>query len=54
MTQQKREHGGSAGSDGPWLVGDKLSYADILFVPWQKIVCGVLKKDEYNEDNYPR
>ena len=53
LTRQKREHRGSAGSHGPWLVGNKLSYADIVFIPWQKIVGVVLKKDEYNEDNYP-
>lgn len=23
------------GEDGPWLVGNKYSYADLAFVPWQ-------------------
>ncbi|KAF3763436.1 glutathione S-transferase [Cryphonectria parasitica EP155] len=23
------------GSDGPWLVGNKLSFADLAFIPWQ-------------------
>ncbi|CAD6567191.1 MAG: hypothetical protein ASARMPRED_000529 [Alectoria sarmentosa] len=53
LAQQKREHGGSAGSDGPWLVGNKFSYADIAFIPWQKIIGMVLGKDEYDEDNFP-
>lgn len=53
LAQQKREHGGNAGSDGPWLVGNKFSYADVAFIPWQKIVSMVLGKDEYDEDNYP-
>lgn len=26
------------GQDGPWLVGNKFSYADLAFVPWQYIV----------------
>ena len=53
LAQQKQQHGGSAGSDGPWLVGNKLSYADIAFIPWQRIIGSVLEKDKYNEDDYP-
>lgn len=53
LAQQKQEHGGSAGSDGPWLVGNKFSYADIAFIPWQRVVSMMLQKDEYNEDNFP-
>jgi glutathione S-transferase len=53
LAQQKQEHGGSAGSDGPWLVGNKLSYADIAFISWQTIIAMILEKDEYNEDNFP-
>jgi glutathione S-transferase len=51
LAQQKLEHGGSPGSDGPWLVGNKYSYADIAFIPWQLITGMML--DEYNEDNFP-
>lgn len=29
------------GTDGPWLVGGKFSYADLSFVPWQ-VMAGVL------------
>ena len=50
LAQQKQEHGGS---DGPWLVGNKLSYADLAFVPWQGLLGRVLGKDEYNDDDYP-
>jgi len=53
LAQQKQERGGTAGSDGPWLVGKKVSYAEIAFIPWQTIVGMVLEKDEYNEDNFP-
>ncbi|MCJ1237334.1 hypothetical protein MMC14_005319 [Varicellaria rhodocarpa] len=54
LAQQKEKYGGgSAGSDGPWLVGNKLSYADIVFVPWQVIVGKFYKKDVFNDDDYP-
>ncbi|KAF2266171.1 glutathione S-transferas-like protein [Lojkania enalia] len=39
-------------SDGPWLVGDRISYADLSFVSWQ--VIGTKKVPEYfNPDEYP-
>ena len=49
LAQQKQKYGGS---DGPWLVGNKLSYADFAFITWQ-ILAGMLKTDEYNQDNFP-
>ena len=52
LAQQKEKYGDSAGSDGPWLVGNKFSYADIAFISWQKIIAVVLGKDEYNEDTF--
>lgn len=30
------------GADGPWLVGNKYSFADMAFVPWQNTVKGYL------------
>ena len=51
LARQERDR--RAGSDGPWLVGDKFSYADIVFIPWQKLIEGVLTKDEYNVDDFP-
>jgi glutathione S-transferase len=53
LARQKEEHGSSVGFDGPWLVGNKLSYADIAFILWQKIIAVVLDKDEYNEEDFP-
>jgi len=54
LAQQKQEHSGSsAGSDGPWLVGNKISYADIVFVTWQRVIGMLLEKDQYNVDNFP-
>jgi len=43
-----------AGSDGPWLVGSKLSYADIAFIPWQQTAARLLGKEEYNPDDFPQ
>jgi glutathione S-transferase len=53
LAQQEKEHGGSPGFDGPWLVGNKLSYADLSFVTWQRIVALFADKDEYDVDNFP-
>lgn len=53
LAQQKQEHGGSAGSDGPWLVGNKCSYADLAFIPWQRCIDLMVNKDEFDEDNFP-
>ena len=50
LAQQEQEHGGG---DGPWLVGNKISYADLAFAPWQGLLGLVLEKDEYDADNYP-
>jgi glutathione S-transferase len=35
LKEQKEKN---AGGDGPWLVGGKMSYADLAFVPWQRLV----------------
>ena len=41
------------GDDGPWLVGGKYSYADMVFLPWQQMVTGILSPrvdlSEYTE-----
>ena len=44
----------AAGSDdGPWLVGNKFSYADFAFIPWQVGMAKVLGKDDFNPDDFP-
>ncbi|KAK4128923.1 glutathione S-transferase [Parathielavia appendiculata] len=55
LAKQKDEHGAKDGFDGPWLVGNKLSYADLAFVPWQNYVPLVYKEagQEFNEAEYP-
>jgi len=42
-----------SGGDGPWLVGNKLSYVDLSFLMWQTVVPRVFKKDQYDESKYP-
>lgn len=53
LSKEKKEHGDSIGFDGPWLVGNKISYADISFVSWQKGVEHLLDKDAFDMDKYP-
>lgn len=51
----KRQHeAGTGGADGPWLVGGKFSYADLVFVSWQSIAPGVLEGlGRWEKDEYP-
>ncbi|EXJ77020.1 glutathione S-transferase [Capronia epimyces CBS 606.96] len=39
--------------DGPWLVGNRISYADLAFIPWHVTIGAFLDKDEYNLDEFP-
>lgn len=41
------------GSDGPWLVGNKYSFADIAWISWQRLVTKIHSVEEYNPDDYP-
>lgn len=43
----------NADSDGPWLVGNKFSYADLAFVSWQALIPLALGEDVYNVDDFP-
>lgn len=43
----------SESSDGPWLVGGKLSYVDLAFVSWQYTVDRRIGKSDYDIANYP-
>ncbi len=53
LARQKMEHQGSNDNDGPWLVGHKLSYADLAFVPYQRRIGMLLEKDQFNVDDFP-
>ena len=37
---------------GPWLVGDKMSYADLAFIPWQHVMELALS-DVYDQAQFP-
>lgn len=53
LARQKEEHGGKDRFDGPWLVGNKMSYVDFAFVPWQAGVPKILPESGYDEDDFP-
>jgi glutathione S-transferase len=36
-----------------WLVGGRLSYADLAFVSWQNTARNVLSEDGYDENDFP-
>ncbi len=42
-----------AGEDGPWLVGNKYSYADVSFVVWQLLATTRFRGELFNPDKYP-
>lgn len=42
----------SAG-DGPWLVGDKMTFADLSFITWTLVIGMIADKDVYNISEYP-
>lgn len=39
--------------DKEWLVGDKMSYADLAFVPWQSNVQSTLSDEGYGAKEFP-
>lgn len=41
------------GGGETWLVGNKISFADISFLSWHTIIGLLLPSDEYNVNNYP-
>jgi glutathione S-transferase len=52
LTKQKKQ--AKAGSDGPWLVGDKYTFADLAFAPWYTVLPIVIKpEDGYTIEKYP-
>jgi glutathione S-transferase len=52
LAKQQDTFGG--GNGGPWLVGDKYSYADLSFVAWQTILPLVVKEEDgYTIEKFP-
>lgn len=53
LTKEYEKYG-TASVEGPWLVGNKLSYADLAFFTWQRLASDVIfTKEEYDVDNFP-
>ncbi|KAJ5808508.1 hypothetical protein N7474_009777 [Penicillium riverlandense] len=52
LAQQKETYQGDIG-EGPWLVGNKLSYADLSFIPWQKQAHEGFVEDGFNPEEFP-
>ncbi|PTU22031.1 hypothetical protein P175DRAFT_0500885 [Aspergillus ochraceoroseus IBT 24754] len=52
LAKQKEAHKDSLG-DGPWLVGNKLSFADLAFIPWQKIAHMAFVEHGFDPEEFP-
>ncbi|KAJ5499499.1 hypothetical protein LT330_000371 [Penicillium expansum] len=52
LAKQKEANGSDIG-DGPWLVGNKLSYADVAFIPWQLTAHTVYADEGFDVDEFP-
>ncbi|EMR69011.1 hypothetical protein MGN70_011869 [Eutypa lata] len=50
---QKQVDEGTGGADGPWLVGGRVSYADISWVTWQSMIPTRFGKEEFDQDEFP-
>lgn len=51
LTRQEQRH---PGGDGPWIVGDKMSFVDLSLVAWQRQLGTILERNEYDETSFPR
>ncbi|CAG8258903.1 unnamed protein product [Penicillium salamii] len=52
LGNQKEANSANLG-DGPWLVGNKLSYADISFIPWQAAAHMALNDEGFDANEFP-
>ncbi|KAK3897083.1 glutathione S-transferase [Staphylotrichum tortipilum] len=53
LARQKEEHGAKDGFDGPWLVGNKLSYVDFAFMPWQMAAAKIFPEYGFDTAEFP-
>ena len=51
LAEQKKLHG--TANNGPWLVGDHMSYVDIAFVMWQVVADKFTSDEDFNPADYP-
>ncbi|KAJ5301560.1 hypothetical protein PENANT_c002G07198 [Penicillium antarcticum] len=52
LAKEKEAHKENLG-DGPWLVGNKMSYVDIAFIPWQRGAHIALAEEGFNAEEFP-
>lgn len=52
LAKQKIEYTDTLG-DGPWLVANKFTYADLSFITWQAGAGMFFEPEEYSVDNFP-
>ncbi|KAL2137806.1 hypothetical protein VTI28DRAFT_8185 [Corynascus sepedonium] len=53
LESQKMKTNSNSEDDGPWLVGGKLTFADISFIPWYCWMEWFLDDEEFSLDEYP-
>ncbi|KAF2648488.1 putative glutathione S-transferase [Lophiostoma macrostomum CBS 122681] len=54
LKRQKEDAAVSGEGNGPWLVGNKYSFADFSFLSWQTIVTRVItKEDGFDPEQFP-
>ncbi|KAJ5163856.1 uncharacterized protein N7500_005686 [Penicillium coprophilum] len=49
----KQKEANKGVGDGPWLVGNKMSYADVAFIAWQLTAHTHFVDDGFNADEFP-
>jgi len=47
------QQGVGVDGNGPWLVGGRLSYADLAWISWQVLITKILGREEYDPDEFP-
>lgn len=52
LAKQKETNKDNLG-DGPWLVGNTISYADISFIPWQRIAFASFIENGFGAEDFP-
>ncbi|OBT63902.1 hypothetical protein VE03_06577 [Pseudogymnoascus sp. 23342-1-I1] len=43
----------ASGNDEAWLVGNRISFADLAFLPWYTVMGKSLPSDQYSVNDYP-
>lgn len=52
LAKQKETYKENIG-DGPWLVGNKFSYADVSFIPWQRAAHNKFVEHGFSPEDFP-